>query len=756
VAVLFVVHSCSVKKYLNNDQALLVKNKVEIEKPYTKEISRNITKYYKLKPNRRFMLVINSRPYFYFMGSRGKDNWWKRFERNTLGESPALIDSVYMDATVKSFGSYLRTLGYYYPTVTYDIKVKRKKATVTYHVRMNKRYFFGDYKLQIADKAIYDLVSQNMGETFIHTGYGLRQENLLKEQDRIITLLRNNGYYGMSKDFVDFDVDTNAPDGFVKLGLNIRNRSDTAVHKKYYVDSISVDVERSIGAENNPADTVILGGITFNMGKYKLNPNVLKRNILFEKGELYQQQKLSSTYTRLSDLGIFRLINIQTKSFENSDSGFINYNIKLMPTIKYTFTLQPQAITSDQNNTLTNQNFRNYGVAAQAQLSNRNIFHRAEILQLSLRSSVEAQGKVKTGSIFNSTEQSLTASIIMPRILFFPSFDRNLKYQSTRTIISTSAIYEVNTDYNRKVLTTGLNYQFNKKLLTYYFAPIELSFIRSEIISDTLRRQSENDIFLQNLFANNLILNSRFGFTYSNRPVAKGISYITIRWDALELAGNLLTLYNTLAGRPKDNTGSYTLFGVRYFQYAKSAIDLRYNTVYDENNATVIRAYTGIAVPYGNTPDFVPFERRFFIGGVNSLRAWRPRAIGPGSYVAPNQLDFSGEVKLETNVEYRFNIYDRWLEGAVFTDAGNVWAIRRDHSRPGADFELKNFYKSLAWDAGWGIRLNFSIFVIRFDFAIPLHDPTYAEGERWVVNGIAKNAWLLNNTNFNFGIGYPF
>jgi outer membrane protein assembly factor BamA len=756
VAVVLTLHSCSVKKYLNNDQALLVKNKVEIEKPHTKEISRNIVKYYKLKPNRPFMLVINSRPYFYFMGSRGKDNWWKRFERNTLGESPALIDSVYMDATVKSFGSYLRGLGYYYPTITYDIKVKRKKATVTYHVTLNKRYFFGDYKLQIADKEVHDLITKNMGETFIKIGYGLRQENLLKEQDRIITLLRNNGYFGMSKDFVDFDVDTNAPDGFVKLGLNIRNRTDTAVHKRYYINEISVDVERAVGAENNPADTVVLDGITFNMGKYKLNPNVLRRNILFKEGELYQQQKLSHTYTRLSDLTIFRMINIQTKSFETSDSGFINYNIKLMPTVKYTFTLEPQAITSDQNNTLTNQNFRNYGLAAQAQLSNRNIFHNAEILQLSLRSSVEAQGKVSTSTFFNSTEQSLTASIIMPRILFLPFFDRNVNLQSTRSIISTSAIYEVNTDYNRRVFTTGLNYQFNKKLITYYWAPIELSFIKSEIISDTLRRQSESDIFLQNLFANNLILDSRVGFAYSNRSIAKGLSYITVRWDALELAGSLLTLYNRLAGRPKDNTGAYTLFGVRYFNYAKSAIDIRYNTIYDENNATVIRMYTGMAVPWGNTPDFVPFERRFFIGGVNSLRAWRPRAIGPGSYVAANQLDYSGEIKLETNLEYRFNIYNRWLEGAVFTDAGNVWSIRRESERPGADFELKNFYKAMAWDAGLGVRLNFSIFLIRFDFAIPLHDPTYSAGDRWVVNDIGRNRWLVNNTNFNFGIGYPF
>jgi outer membrane protein assembly factor BamA len=442
---------------------------------------------------------------------------------------------------------------------------------------------------------------------------------------------------------------------------------------------------------------------------------------------------------------------------ELPDSGLINYNIKLMPTVKYTFTLEPQAITSDQNNTLTNQNFRNYGLAALASVANRNIFHNAEILQLSLRSSVEAQGRVKTKTLFNSTEQSLTASIIMPRILFFPSFDRNVNFQSTRSVISASAIYEVNTDYDRRVFTTGLNYQFNKKLITYYVSPAEISFIKSEIRSPDLREQSEDDIFLQNLFANNMILNSRFGFAYNNRSVAKGINSIYIRWDALELAGNLLNVINRAAGSLKKD-GYYTLFGVRYFQYAKSAIDMRYNTIFDENNATVIRLYTGLAIPIpgGNSPDFVPFERRFFIGGVNSLRAWRPRSIGPGSYVQENQLDFSGEIKLETNFEYRFNIYNRWLEGAVFTDAGNVWTAKADPNKPGANFEFRNFYQSMAWDAGLGIRLNFTIFIIRFDFAIPLHDPTYALNERWVVNDIARDRWLLRNLNFNFGIGYPF
>lgn len=751
------ISSCSVKKYLQPDQAILVHNKVEIEKPYRKEIESNITKYYRQKPNRRFIGIFKTRPYFYLRGSQGKDNWFKRMERNTLGEAPVLIDSVLMNNTLNSFKSYLRSEGYYYPEMSYEVNINRKqKASVTYHVKLNKQYVFGDYNLQIADREIYELVEANMKDKFIKTGQGLHHEILKREQERILSLLRNHGYYGMSTDFIDFDVDTASPDGFVKIGLTIRNVGDTTLHRKYYVNEITVDVEKNVNTSNNIADTFTVNRIQFNMGKYKLNPTVLNRNIQFAKGELYMQNKLNLTYTRLSDLGVFRYINIQNQISESGDSGLINYNIKMIPSVKYTFTLEPQAITSDQNNTFSAQSFRNYGIALLAQVSNRNVFHNAEILQLSFRSSFEIQGRGPSNGFFNATEQSVTASVIMPRILFFPTFDKDLRFLSTRSIISTSAIYEVNVDYKRIVFTSGLNYQFNKKLITYFFSPIEISYIQSQIRDSALNAQSENDIFLQNTFSNNLIINSRFGLNYNNRSIAQGLSFINVRWDAIELAGNMLTAVNKIAGAPKDAEGAYNLFGVKYFQYAKSAIDFRLTTIYDQNNTTVGRFFAGAAFPYGNTPNYVPFERRFFIGGVNSLRAWRPRAIGPGSYTEPDQLDYSGEIKLEANYEFRFNIYHRWFEGAIFTDAGNVWAIKEDPNRPGADFKLNTLLETLAWDAGLGVRFNFNIIVIRFDFAIPLHDPTYTLNERWVAKNVSKQDWLLRNTNFNFGIGYPF
>jgi len=753
-----IFHSaCSSSRFIPEDKLLLKGNKLQVEGSHKKELYNDLDKLYKQNPNNRLLFIFNLKPYFYFKGSTGKDNWYKKIQRNALGEPPIFVDTLFIETTIKSMKGYLQSHGYFYSDFSYKVtRSKRKYGKVHYHVALNYQYKIGDVTLQIEDKSIHDLISESMDESLIRQWRGIDQESLLKEQERILNLLRDNGYYQMSKEYVDFDLDTTNMGGYCHLGINIRNPNDTLLHEKFYNAKVNIEIE-----PNNRQDRGLLirdslsdGRLVYKRNQFKLNPEILNSNILLLPGQEFRQQTLNRTYGRLSDLGIFRFVNIQSKPFEKNDSNFINFNIRLIPSVKYSLTFEPQATLSDQNNTLTGQDMRNYGIAFVTQFTNRNIFSNAEILSLNFRSAIEAQGQSKDNVFFNSTEQKLTASIIMPRTLLFSSFDRNEKYYSNKTIFSASAIYEINIDYERQVFITGYNYQLNKKLATFYFWPLELSFIRSQIRSSELLRQSESDIFLQNLFNNNLIVGSRFGFIYSNKSIAKGKSFYYLKWDVLELAGTPITGINALTNQNKTD-GYYTVFGVRYSEFAKSTIDFRYNTKLDVNNFTVFRIYAGYALPFGNTPEFVPFEKRYFVGGANDLRGWRPRSIGPGAYNSANQLDYSGEVKLEFNAEYRFNVYHNWLEGAVFTDVGNVWNAKPIATRWNSEFQLNRFYKELAFDAGLGIRLNFEIFLIRFDFALPLHDPSFVLEERWRVKDFSSS-WLIDNFNFNFGIGYPF
>lgn len=755
----FVFSSCSVKKYLPEDKYLLRSNELTVSTPYDKLVIGELKELYKQKPNDKLFLIFNTKAYHYIKGTRGKNNLYKRFQRNVLGDPPVFADTLFIETTIRSMRSYLRTQGYFYSTIDYEVSYTPKQhAYVHYIINLNKRYWFGEVTIQAEDASIYELVKNSMNESNIRQWKPYDQNQLLLEQDRIVNLLRNNGYYFMSKEFIDFDLDTSGHGDYCYVGLNIRNRSDTIRHQVYYNGNVTIEIDAgSVYSKKAVRDSIPTNNFLYRPNGYRLNPEVLDRNLLLNRGKEYKPTTLNRTYGRLSDLGIFRFVNIQTVPETTTDSNYINYNVRLIPDVKYGLTFEPQATLSDQNNTFNNQDVRNYGIAFITQLTNRNIFYNAENLQLNFRSAFEAQGQTR-GSVgfFNSTEQKLTASLIMPRTLLFSKFDRSENYYSNKTILSVTGIYEINIDFSRRVLTFGYNNQLNRKLISYFIWPIEISYINSSIVSPELQRQSENDIFLQNLFTNQLILSSRAGFVFSNRAIKPNNRFVYLKWDLIELAGTPLTLANRAIGRRKSEEGDfYSLFGVRYAEFLKSSVDLRYNLQLDVNNTLAFRSFTGYALPFGNFPDFVPFEKRYFVGGANDLRGWRPRALGPGSFASPDQIDFSGEIKLEFNVEYRWNIYKRRLEGALFIDAGNVWNAKPIPNRPGGNFELNRFMNEFAVSPGWGVRVNLEIFILRFDFGTPIHDPAKPLGQRWV----ARNAdvrWVWNNTNFNFGIGYPF
>jgi outer membrane protein assembly factor BamA len=723
-------------------------------------LKSELEKYYKQSPNSKLLFVLNIRPYYYFRGSKGKDSFIKKFKRNVLGEAPVFVDTLFIETTLKAMKAHLRTKGYYYSDITYEIIGDTKRhGTVKYHVQLNKQYKFGEVQLYCEDLEIYNIVSKSMSESAIRSWKPMEQQMLLAEQERIIQLLRNNGYYYMGKEYVDFDLDTSSAEGYCSVGINISNINDTTRHSKYYNGDVYVEIEPNSLSNKRIflRDTISMGAFKYINSSYKLSSSVLDRNLLVRPNNEYRQQSLNRTYSRFSDLGIFRFVNIQTKPETGQDSNKVNYHVKMIPCVKYSFTFEPQATLSDQNNTLTGQDFRNYGVAFITSLSNRNIFGGAEVLQVSLRSAFEAQGErtAEQIGIFNATEQRLTTSITMPRALLLPKVDRNEKYYSTKTIVSIAGVYEVNIDYRRSALTLGYNYVFNKKLISYYFSPLEFSYIDSYIISDTLKKQSESDIYLQNLFTDNIILSTRIGFAYSNKSIAKGKTFFYFRWDVAELAGTQIKLINQLIGSTPNENGAYELFGIPYSEYIRSSIDFRYNIKLDVNNTTAFRTYISSALPFGNTPEQAPFDKRYYIGGPNDVRGWRPRTIGPGSFNEGGQIDYSGEVKILLSSDYRFNIYRRWFEGAFFLDAGNIWNAKKSDDRPNGEFQWDRFYKEFAISSGVGIRFNFDMIIIRFDFGIPLHDPSFQMGSRWVISK-ANPDWIWDNTNFNFGIGYPF
>lgn len=754
----WLLSACNITKQLRSSQQLLYKgSKVEVKGETRNDVTNPIADNIKQKPNKKFLGIAKLKMRFYYYGSRKNSGRFANYLRDNYGEPPVILDTAFIESSVKGMRNYLRSVGFYYPEITYTVKQRRQRAVVTYHVNTNKVYHIASYNINCADRELYDLIKGFEKESLVHPGNRLNEDVLTQEEKRIVELLRNHGYYTFSNEFVSFDVDTANNNWMVHVALNVLNKSMYETHRKHYTGRVYVNIDPNYdltGFRNK--DTIVSPSFYYIPNRYKLNPQVLEKNMFLKPGRVFRQQTLNRTYSRLGDLNVFRTIIITPKPYAVGDSHYVDYYVRMAPNVKYDYVLEPQAIYSDQNNTFTNQTSTgNYGVAAIFQFNNRNMFRHAEFFKLTYRSSFEAQGRVSGNRWFNATEQSLTASLTIPGLVLRPKADQNVNFLNTKTIITTSAIYELNTNFERRVFTTGLIFQINKRYTSYYITPFEISYTRNRVNSDTLESLIDKDIYLYNMFSNNLILGGRFGFTYTGKRTPTDARYFYIRWDVLELSGNIATGINTVLNRPKNSAGTYEIFAVNYSQFAKTALDLRYNRRYDENNAAVYRIFAGVGLPYGNSPKFLPFERRFWVGGANSLRAWLPRSLGPGSYYQSGQIDYSGDIKLEANAEFRFNIYNRWFEGAVFADAGNVWMSKKDATRPGAEFAFNRFWKEFGIGSGLGMRLNFEVILVRFDFAVPLYDPSYNEGSRWVIDKFDQT-WLFNNLNFNFGIGYPF
>lgn len=737
---------------------LLKSNEVTIaEKNQSRFYKSGLNDLVKQAPNSKLFGIAKTKLFFYLVGSNKPDNGFKRLLRYKLGEPPVLIDTFLIESSVNAMKNYLQTEGFYYPDITYQVKTNRKntKGHVKYLVTLNNAYHIWHTDWHIADQVIDSILQTNNDESFIKRGNKIKLENLYNEQNRIANVLKNNGYFAFRKEDVDFDIDTTIGAFRIDVSPNIENPLEFGKHRQYKIKELLVEIDYK--QTDTLQQYLPLKTFNYKNNGYQLNPKVIERTLFFNKDQLFSQQKITRSYNRLNELQLFKSISFNPVINYNKDTPEISYQLKLQPNKKFDFAIEPQAITTDQANIISGATYRNYGMAAIFQLLQRNVFNNGELLQWRFRSSFEAQRgpNIPSRPFINSFENALTANLILPKFLFFERYEKRFNSISNKTIFSASAIYEQNVDWKRYLLTTSLNYQINKQLINFNITPIAISFVRTDFANRNLEQQSLNDPFLQSIFTNNLIFDSRFGFVYSNQSIRKNRNYIFFRWDVLESAGNVMMLLKNVLGTATSDTGYNTVFGVPIFQYYKTWADFRFNQFLDVNNRVAYRLAAGFALPYGNTPDYVPFDRRFFIGGANSIRAFLPRSIGPGSFESPNLFDRSGDVKFETSIEYRYNIFKQLFEGAVFVDAGNIYRIK-DDGRPGAAFKLNSFYEDMAVGVGVGLRLNLDFLIFRVDPSLPLRDPRKPLNERWVPASAGSFAEWITTVAINFGVGYPF
>ena len=757
-----ILYSCNSTRYLEQDKYLLKKNTISVD---TDKIeAEELESILKQKPNRKWFGVYPFYLYTYNLGQHFPIESWGNWLSNNVGEAPVALDTTLIDKSIGQLHTYMVNNGFFNNRVTYSIDTinyKKRKLKVEYSVLSNEIHRLNNISVQINDNALAKDIIESNKKSLLHKGDRYDVDEFEKDRERLVEEMKNKGFYNFSKDRIVFKVDTHITDNKVNVVVEIKKREIAqnnklikTNHKKYIIDIVNV----SEGNEQVP--TFELERLNFSPSlAEKISTDFLKDNIYLIPGELYAMDNMEKTYSRLIALKLFKQVTIQAEdiSEENDTLGKLKINIKL-PFLPYnSISLQTDG---------TNRG-GNLGISVNGGLKNKNTFRSGEILSFNGNAGLEVQ--YNTGSdqstenvvsIFNTVNYGAEISLLKPQLLFPSAYKFNKRLRAPRTELVTSYDFQIQPLFQRNVIGGQWRYSFKTTPLNNItFSPADINVVKiipTEAFEEIL--SNLNNPYLSNTYQDHFIAGGRLQYFSSNRKITPLVNYYTYK-IGFEGAGNILrAVYNSVSN---NDSLPGRIFGVRFAQYIKTDVDLRAHFVLSKSVRVVYRLYSGVGVPLQNSST-LPFEKSFFGGGANGIRAWQIRSLGPGSFSNPNISSFYriGDIQLEANAELRFDITDM-LEGALFTDVGNIWLYNRDGERPGGTFYIDRFYKELAVGSGVGARLDFNFFLVRFDWGFKLRDPSYIEGERWFFEPKDQFNEDYPNvkksfSNLSIGIGYPF
>lgn len=786
-----VLFGCKSTKLVPEGQYLLVKNKIKttdsgsIFKKVISKMDDDNALYIKHKPNKKILLLGRFHLRLYNLGSSKKHP--EKNDRNKIrrtlrriGESPVILDTAEVTRSEINLRNYLFSKGYFNCQVAHKIDYRKKKAVVTYYIIPYKPFIIEKVNLSADDAEIDSFLNANMEASHLQHGDVIDMEAISQERNRITILMKNNGYYDFTKDYIDFELDTLREGNTVNVNISVSNKTDG---ERFVIKTIrQVNVVFENDSETyRPTPPLRFMNMNFYLNGFPVKPNIIAKNISIREGDIYKYNELEMTYNKLSELPIFKFIDIHYVKSPSDSLNQLDAFVILRTNYRQAFTIEPQGIVS-QLNRIQNINFGNsYGVANSLVWTHRNLFHNAEQFDISANTRIETQLFRDTATnkykYFNPAyQQSLNLTLSIPKahtlevaILKLSQLDRLLglglikpmdkwKFlRSAKTNFNLSFLYENNPDYVRRILPLTYQYQVQTRRFTHFINVLEMSFSRNTLHVDLTGRT--DSAFIRRLFSNTLITSSSWTFLFNDRNTSKSKTHYFIRTNVLELGGNLHRLIRRATDDTRKSDTSYQLLKVNYYQYAKSEIDARCSTDLDENNSTAVRLNIGLAVPYGNQK-VMPFDKLFFIGGSNSLRAWRPRTVGPGSYSESSKnfrINRAGDLIMQSSAEFRFDIFDKRLEGALFVDAGNVWLLsNREDSIEQKVFRADRFLSEIAINTGVGLRIDFQFFLFRLDWGMQMRNPEKPLKERWVIKDFARYNYFTKYSILNFGIGYPF
>ncbi len=771
-AILFILlgllQACSVEKFIPEDEFLYTGADINIESDTTiadkQELKTELTSVLRPQPNSK---ILGMRPglYFYYKAQREKPGFINKFLNKKIGEEPVYLSNVDLVNTEDLLLNRVENRGFFYSRVSSepDRNEDSKTASISYQLTLPDPYILETYQLDSDSLLVYKDIKKNIEETVLEDDMRFDLPKLKLERERIDRNLKKEGYYNFNPGFLIFEADTNQYDQ-KKFDLFLRLKKDVPSKSviPYKISNVNVYANYNVDEDSVTNNYKRYEDKNFLQDELFFKPKYLDPYILIETGDYYSPEKSRNTSRRLGSIGAYKFVNIRYDEVDTlaaDNIGLLEANIFLSPLKKRAVRAELQAVT--KSNSFA-------GPHLALSFLNRNLFQGGESLRISANLGYEFQLSSGSTAGRNSLQLGITNDLIIPRLLFPITFSKDFfKYDIPKTKISLGGDFLRRSElFTLGSLNASFGYLWNaNRYVSHEFNPISLNYVSLTDVTEEFQDVLDESPFLESSFDQEFISGLTYSFIY-NGLIDANKSHVFFLNTNVDIAGNSMSLIGKEA-----ESGKKEVFGLEYAQYAKLDADFRYHFRLGNEHVIATRLFAGYGLPYGNS-DVMPFSKQYFSGGPYSVRAFRTRSLGPGTFdpteenlVPPDPEDpeepdnsddigyreQTGNIRLEANAEYRFPIVT-YLNGAFFIDAGNVWTSERQLETTNVDGGSgkfsSDFMNELGIGAGAGLRIDIQSFVIRFDLAFPMHDPRKPLGERWVND--------FGSPVFNFAIGYPF
>lgn len=791
---LLMLTACSNTKYLQKNQNLHTGSSVSVKGEGLLAADKQ-----DLRSSLSSKSLMLQQPNSKFMGTRikvflynqkyneKKSNWfWRLMLAPRNLEAPVIYDSAKTKESVQRMVSYLNNQGYFYATATYTEKIRHQKASVTYQVNTGRNFIVNNLYYDVQDTAILKLVKASEQFSLIKKNTPYKQDALISERERLMRLVKNAGYYKFSRDAIEFEIDTlhkalfrnplNPFEGIsnifserrtvekptMDITIRIKNPEDSlTAWELYRIDSIYVypDFPLSGNLADSAFKTDTRRYITIRSRTEYIRPRVLSRSVLLRNGDLFSQQQHNNTINRLYDLNIWQSINLQYLEKKDTTNK-LNAYLYLTPKRKQELGANFEVSTSSD-----------YMVGSGISLNYRhlNMNRAANQLSVSLNAGLEMIRNQQNSFVVQAKQFGAQVDLTFPRFIS-PFRIRQNNRSSMRTRLTAGFDYLSRIDrFKINNINASFGYEWNESIYKRWIVkPISLNYVGVSLNQAFRDTVVDKNPYLRRSFEPAFIGGENITFIFSNNDVfhKRHNSYFRAN---LEESGLWLNGINSIAGTISGHRSDLeSVTGLTISNFIKLEADYRHYWNFNLHTSLATRVYAGVGVPYSKS-QVLPYIRQFTAGGPMSIRAWRLRTLGPGSYKDSSEIaqifpDQTGDMKLEGNIELRFDLLRMFngtvnLKGATFLDIGNIWMMSKDPARPGSEFHLSTLYNDLAVGTGAGLRLDFNYFLVRLDWGIPLKVPYYT-GQRhgWYLSewDLADKQWRRDNIIWNIAIGYPF